>query len=286
MAASSLCSLSLCVASSSCSSFRSAASVSAWERTETYSPAAMDIAPATSAAAPATRTPPRFPWAAATPRTRLAVERMPSSAPRTAARNQPTRPVRCLSASRRRMARALAGGGAPFGGDGASALVGHQAGAALAFFRRDRGWILAKLGAHRHRLGHGRPGGDGVEPALHVREFAEVDAAHVGVGHPRIADHVGDRVFAGGQPFLVVQAKVHDAVEPVGFVVEALHRVSEVAVVLVHGGAAEVALLAELGALVAGLPVHPLGDLVFRMRLLRPEHPALFSEIHHDRAGF
>src|SRR6185436_11937868 len=75
----------------------SARSVSAWELTETYSPAAIDMAPATSPATPATR----ISWlparAAATPTTRLAVDTMPSLAPSTDARSQPTRCVRCRS---------------------------------------------------------------------------------------------------------------------------------------------------------------------------------------------
>ena len=36
-------------------------------------------------------------WAAATPSTKLAVDTMPSLAPKTAARSQPMRPVRCRS---------------------------------------------------------------------------------------------------------------------------------------------------------------------------------------------
>ena len=61
--------------------------VSRWELTETYSPAAIDMAPATRAAPPAIRISVR-PWAAAaTPTIRLAVETMPSLAPSTAARS-------------------------------------------------------------------------------------------------------------------------------------------------------------------------------------------------------
>ena len=65
--------------------------MSDWELTETYSPAAMDMAPATSPATPATRTSERPDEAAATPTIRLAVETMPSLAPRTAALSHPTR---------------------------------------------------------------------------------------------------------------------------------------------------------------------------------------------------
>ncbi len=72
----------------------SAASVSACELTDTYSPAAIDIAPATSPAMPATSTSLRDAPDAATPMIRLAVDTIPSLAPSTAARNQPIRWVR------------------------------------------------------------------------------------------------------------------------------------------------------------------------------------------------
>lgn len=67
----------------------SAVSVSACELTETYSPAAIDSAPATMPAIAATSTGPRPACAAATPMTRLLVEIRPSLAPSTDARSQP-----------------------------------------------------------------------------------------------------------------------------------------------------------------------------------------------------
>src|SRR6202171_4610376 len=79
------------------SSSSSAFSVSACEWTDTYSPAAIDIAPATRPATPATNTLLWFACAAATPSTILDVERMPSFAPSTAARSHPMRSVRCRS---------------------------------------------------------------------------------------------------------------------------------------------------------------------------------------------
>jgi hypothetical protein len=81
-------------ASSAPSRARSACSVSAWERAETYSPAAIDIAPATRPATPISTMLLRLALAGATPTMRLAVETMPSLAPRTAARGQPIRFVR------------------------------------------------------------------------------------------------------------------------------------------------------------------------------------------------
>ena len=55
------------------------------ELTDTYSPAAIDMAPATSPATPAIKTAFGVVAAAATPTIKLAVERMPSLAPSTAA---------------------------------------------------------------------------------------------------------------------------------------------------------------------------------------------------------
>ena len=67
------------------------------ELTETYSPAAIDMAPATSPATPAIKTSFCVAAAAATPTIKLAVEMMPSLAPSTAALNHPMRLTRWLS---------------------------------------------------------------------------------------------------------------------------------------------------------------------------------------------
>src|SRR6478672_10417994 len=75
----------------------SACSASRCELTDTYSPAAIDRAPATRPAIPAvTIAAPDAPDAA-TPKTRLAVDRMPSLAPSTAARSQLDRWLRWTS---------------------------------------------------------------------------------------------------------------------------------------------------------------------------------------------
>ena len=79
------------------SSPRSARSVSRCKLTEPDSPAAIDIAPATSSAAAALRIVLREAPDAITPIIRLATETMPSSAPSTAARSHPARWPRCRS---------------------------------------------------------------------------------------------------------------------------------------------------------------------------------------------
>src|SRR6476469_5527899 len=76
----------------------SARSVSACDWTDTYSPAAIDIAPAASPATPAVSTVAGVAPVAATPTIRLAVEITPSLAPSTAARSQPMREDLCHSA--------------------------------------------------------------------------------------------------------------------------------------------------------------------------------------------
>jgi hypothetical protein len=76
---------------------RSPRSASRWELTDTYSPTAIDIAPATRPATPTVITVARDAFAAATPTSRLAIDTMPSSAPSTAARSHPARPPRWRS---------------------------------------------------------------------------------------------------------------------------------------------------------------------------------------------
>src|ERR1700754_736916 len=67
---------------------KSARSVSRWVLTDTYSPNAIDTAPAANPAIPAVRIGPRATVAAATPTTMPAVETIPSLAPKTPARSQ------------------------------------------------------------------------------------------------------------------------------------------------------------------------------------------------------
>src|SRR5262245_34366604 len=102
MSASSRCSKAMFSLSSLRSIARSAASASACELTDTYSPAAIDMAPATNAATPATKMADGDGAAAATPTIRLAVETMPSLAPSTAALSQPMRVMLWRSGCARR----------------------------------------------------------------------------------------------------------------------------------------------------------------------------------------
>jgi hypothetical protein len=65
-----------------------ACSVSRWVLTETYSPKAIDTAPAATPAIPAVNIGPRPTVAAATPTTMPAIDTIPSLAPNTPARSQ------------------------------------------------------------------------------------------------------------------------------------------------------------------------------------------------------
>jgi hypothetical protein len=63
------------------------------------------------------------------------------------------------------------------------------------------------------------------EPALDVRELVDVDLAARPARRPGIADHVGNRILAGGEIALVEETEVHHAVDAVGLIVEAAqHR--------------------------------------------------------------
>ena len=79
------------------SSSRPAFSVSDCELADTYSPAAMDIAPATNPARPDRRMAFCVVFAEATPIIKLLVETIPSFAPETDARSHPVRCDRCVS---------------------------------------------------------------------------------------------------------------------------------------------------------------------------------------------
>src|SRR5215472_2972100 len=68
-----------------------------------------------------------------------------------------------------------------------------------------------------------------------------------------------------------------------GLLVEAAQGIRKIAVPAGLGGTTEMALLAELGALIGQLPADPLGDIIFAARVLRPEPSGLLGQIHHDR---
>ena len=131
---------------------------------------------------------------------------------------------------------------------------------------------------------HRRALADLLEPALEVRELVDVLALRLPADRPRIADHVGDRVFVTGDVAAPIQPVVQDPVQPVGFVGETRHGIALIAPSVAEP--AEMPAFAELRSLVGHLPDDPLRDLVLAAQILRPEAARLLGEVHHDRAGF
>src|ERR1700733_556039 len=120
---------------------------------------------------------------------------------------------------------ALLRGAQPFRRDRLRALVPNQLPPAGLLFGADRSRVLAKFRSQCHRLLDGRPLAYFFQPALYVRELVDVDFASRPARGPGIADHVGDRVFAGGEIALVEQTEVHDPKDPMCLIVEAANGV-------------------------------------------------------------
>src|SRR5437879_694330 len=87
----------------------------------------------------------------------------------------------------------------PFRGDRLRPLVRYEFSAAGLLLGAYRSRILPELRPHRHRLLDGRPLADFFQPTLYVGELVDVDLAGRPARCPGIADHVGDRVGAGGE---------------------------------------------------------------------------------------
>src|ERR1700733_11783082 len=68
-------------------------------------------------------------------------------------------------------------------------------------------------------------------------------------------------------------------------IVEAANGVGQVTVGAAVERPPEMALLAQLGALIGHLPAYPLGNVVFSTWIRRTELPGLLSQVGHDRAG-
>src|SRR4029077_5568830 len=92
-------------------------------------------------------------------------------------------------------------------------------------------------------------------------------------------------VFTGRQILLVEQTEIHDAINAVRLVVETAKRVGEVAIRAARERPPEMALFAELGALIGKLPAYPLGDVVFSARVRWAEAAGFLGEVRHDRPG-
>src|SRR5262245_30986826 len=116
-------------------------------------------------------------------------------------------------------------------------------------------------------------------PRLKVGEVGEVLPLVLVGPHPRIARHVGDRIVAG-KIGPVLEARVHDAVEPVNLVGVAIDGVGDLLLRIV----AEVVRLAAVGAEVRHLPEEPLLNFQARALLRWVELARLAPKILQDGA--
>jgi hypothetical protein len=170
----------------------------------------------------------------------------------------------------------------PFGGDRLRPLVRDELSASGLLLGADRTRGLTELRSHRHCLLDSRPLTDFFQPALHVGKLVDLDLPGRPARCPGIADHIGNRVFAGGEIPLVEQTEVHDPVDAVRLIVEAADGVGKIAVVPSLESTPKMALLAELGTLIGQLPADPLGDIIFFARFRWTKPSCLLGEVRHD----
>ena len=145
---------------------------------------------------------------------------------------------------------------------------------------RWRDWISRALPCPLHRPFDGRPGHDGLEPALEVGKVIEILALVLVGPHPAYASHVGDRIVAS-QELPVRQALVHDAIEPVALIGVAVDGVWD----LLRRILTKMMRLPGHRTEAAHLPEKPLVDLDAGALVRRIELPELAAEILKDGAG-
>src|SRR5690348_597437 len=105
------------------------------------------------------------------------------------------------------------------------ALVVHDLADPSAILVGEARRIGRQLGAGRHAALHRRPLADLLEPAFEIFELVDVLALRLPIDGPRIADHVRDRVLVARHIAALIKAVVENAVEPVGFIGKAAHRI-------------------------------------------------------------
>src|SRR5437868_14651287 len=101
----------------------------------------------------------------------------------------------------------------PLRGNRLRPLVCDEFSAAGLLLGADRSRILPELRPHRHCFLDGQPFADFFQPALYIRELVDLDLPGCPARCPGIADHVGNRVGAGGEITFIEQTEVHDAVD-------------------------------------------------------------------------
>src|SRR5262249_56848355 len=114
----------------------------------------------------------------------------------------------------------------------------------------------------------------GLEPAPDIGKGAQVVAVAFGTARPTDASNIGDRIFAG-EEFSIREASVHDAVDSVHLIAEALDRVGQ----FLRRIVSQVVRLAGFGAEIGHLPEQPLVNFDATPLVLRLELPGLAAEI-------
>src|SRR5467141_2342168 len=89
----------------------------------------------------------------------------------------------------------------------------------------EAGGLPAALRQYFDAALHRRPRGNAVAPALHIGVVVDVHALAIRRAQPRHDRHVGDAVFAAGDPLAAFQLFFKHPVKPVGLVLVAVHRV-------------------------------------------------------------
>src|SRR3989441_624600 len=144
----------------------------------------------------------------------------------------------------------------------------------------EAGGLPAALRQYFYAALHRRPRGNAVAPALHAGILVDVHALALGRAQPRHDRHVGDAVFAAGDPLAVLQLFFNHPVKPVGLVLVAVHRVLD----LLGRVLQEMVRLPEHRADVPHLEHGPLHHLPAIAQVARQEPAGLGGQVEQHRA--
>src|SRR5438552_354655 len=144
----------------------------------------------------------------------------------------------------------------------------------------EAGGLPAALRQYFYAALHRRPRGNAVAPALHAGILVDVHALAIRRAQPRHDRHVGDAVFAAGDPLAVLQLFFYHPVKPVGLVLVAVARVFD----LLGRVLQEMVRLPEHRADVPHLEHGPLHHLPAVAQVARQELAGLGGEVEQHRA--
>src|SRR6266403_195531 len=144
----------------------------------------------------------------------------------------------------------------------------------------EAGGLPAALRQYFDAALHRRPRRNAVAPALHVGVVVDVHALAIRRAQPRHDRHVGDAVFAAGDPLAAFQLFFKHPVKPVGLVLVAVDRVFD----LLGRVLQEMVRLPEHRADVPHLEHGPLHHLPAIAQVARQEPAGLRGEVEQHRA--